>query len=143
MRRSKTASISLEEAKARFEEWSGTGREGFHTGRVVGIGCRGGPEGRREPNLSRVARGMESPEAAMATRPRNIMVLAARPKAIVVGHGWVAPRNAQKTGSPKSQTSGSFWPVTQDGENGFVLACMMRVSQSDFSGYWISSSCPR
>src|ERR1700693_1560121 len=38
--------------------------EGFHPGRTVGLRCRGGPEGRREPDLDRAAGGVESPEAA-------------------------------------------------------------------------------
>ena len=65
MPRSKTPTVSLEEAKARFEAWRQNRKgEGRDTGRVVGGSGRGSPEGRRQPNLDGTACGVESSEAA-------------------------------------------------------------------------------
>jgi hypothetical protein len=63
--RSKTPTVSLEEAKARFEAWRQNRKgEGRDTGRVVGGSGPGSPEGRRQPNLDGTACGVESSEAA-------------------------------------------------------------------------------
>ena len=93
MPRRKASGVSLEEAKVRFEEWRQNRRGKADTGRTLGNSGRGGPEGRPEPHLDRVARGVEPSETAHGRGSADIAEICS---ARIRGTGGVAATIASR-----------------------------------------------